>query len=125
MTTAIASPADDNQELFALAVELRNAESPGEYLMCKAGNHFFHRTDAHWLYKHTCDSCGTEALESTVRDFLNAKTDAAATRALRPLERRSRRRQSLAAFKAETAERVEAGRLAKALSQDIAFVLDK
>jgi hypothetical protein len=124
--TAIASPApaDDNETLFAKAVAIRNAESPGEYLMCKAGSHFYHHTDAHWLYKHTCDSCGTEALESTVRDFLNAKTDAAATRALRPLERRSRRRQSLAEFKRQAAERVEAGRLAKAFEQKITFVLD-
>lgn len=124
--TAIASPADD-RDLFAAAVAIRNAESPGEYILCRECRRHFHHTESHWVYgAKTCDTCGTTLLETAVREFLNAPTDAAATRALGSLERRScRRRPSIAAIKRQAAARVEACRVAKALELDVMFTLSK
>jgi hypothetical protein len=125
---AIASP-DDNEALFLRAVEIRNAESPGAYVLCRECRRHFHHSESHWVYgKQTCDTCGTTLIEGIVREFLHAPTHAAASRALRPLERlsgRRRRSPSCAAIKRAAAKRLEAGRLAKALELDINFVIGK
>jgi hypothetical protein len=129
--TTTACPSNDSNDRrkaeFNLFIQA-NAKDPEAWPVCQICGYPHHETEFHWLYgTGTCDTCGTTMLEGTVRKFLNARSDKAATKALRDLENRSvrRRRPSMRAIKAAAQRRVDACAMAERLELDVQIVLPK